>query len=64
MNEKFNLRVYFGNSYEDITIEAYSYSIDDGHIQFLDEYDNLVASYPSDITAIKSIKSLKEKKFF
>ena len=58
----FNLLIYQVDK-DSVKIEADSYENLDGHLIFYDEDNEVIASYPSAITAIVSVETIAEKFF-
>lgn len=60
--ERFNLRVYYGDAHS-LSIDAESYENSDGHLTFYNEDSDIIASYPSAITAIVSVEIIEDNFF-
>lgn len=58
--EKFYLRVYYGNNYQDIDVIAEDYENTDGQLIFMDNDGNITCSYPSNMTAIMQIEEIND----
>jgi hypothetical protein len=58
--QKFYLRVYYGNNYQDIDVIAEDYENTDGQLIFMDNNGNITCSYPSNMTAIMQIEEIND----
>jgi hypothetical protein len=58
--EKFYLRVYYGNNYQDIDVIAYEYENTDGQLIFMNTDGDITCSYPSNMTAIMQIEEIND----